>query len=256
MCGRFALTSQPGSVRARFGYVDRPAFPPRYNISPTQPIATVRLVNGVRRFVLVRWGLVPHWVKDPASFTLLINARAETAAEKPSFRTAMRHRRCLMPASGYYEWRRDGATKQPYWIRPRDGGLIAFAGRWEEWCDPDGGEIETGARLAVPANAGVGWVADGMAAVLAPEDFDAWLDSMSCPVSEALALLKPAPDDLFEAIPVASRVNSGRLDDPGLQEPVADAVAAGPSADRTSSKSSSPANGNPVAAASQQLDLF
>jgi putative SOS response-associated peptidase YedK len=222
MCGRFALSATPQEVRALFGYADTPNFPPRYNIAPTQPVATVRQAYGAHRFVLVRWGLVPGWVKDPASFSLLINARAETAAEKPSFRAAMRHRRCLIPASGFYEWHRpDAGPKQPYWIRPRDGGIVAFAGLWEEWCDPDGGEIETGAILTVAANATVAPIHNRMPAVIAPEDFDTWLDVQNTPLKEARALMRPAPESLFEALPVSTRVNSAREDAPDLVEPVA-----------------------------------
>ncbi|NRG19720.1 SOS response-associated peptidase [Rhizobiales bacterium] len=225
MCGRFALTASPEEVRALLQYLDQPNFPPRFNIAPTQPIAIVRQDHGKRRFALVRWGLVPGWVKDPASFTLLINARSETAAEKPSFRTAMRHRRCLIPASGFYEWKRpDGGPKQPYWIRPKDGGLVAFAGLWEEWADPDGGEIETGAILTIEANRTVGEIHNRMPVVIAPENFDDWLDVTNVTAKEAAKILKPAPEDLFEAIPVSTRVNSARDDDPGLQEPVDVAV--------------------------------
>ncbi|WP_029060142.1 SOS response-associated peptidase [Stappia stellulata] len=222
MCGRFALSATPQEVQALFAYVDTPNFPPRYNIAPTQPVATVRQAHGARRFVLVRWGLVPGWVKDPASFSLLINARAETAAEKPSFRAAMRHRRCLIPASGFYEWQRpDAGPKQPYWIRPRDGGIVAFAGLWEEWCDPDGGEIDTGAILTVAANSAIAPIHNRMPAVIAPEDFDIWLDVQNTPLKEARALLRPAPESLFEALPVSTRVNSAREDAPELLEPVA-----------------------------------
>jgi putative SOS response-associated peptidase YedK len=221
MCGRFVLAAPPSEVRNHFGHVEVEDFPPRYNIAPTQPIATIRLFEGARHFALVRWGLVPGWVKDPASFSLLINARSETADRKPSFRTAMRHRRCLVPATGYYEWRlgRDG-RKQPYHIRPRGGGLIALAGLWEEWCDPDGGIIDTGALMTVPANDALSHIHDRMPVVIAPEHFDLWLDVKSARPQEIQALLKPAPDHLFEAFPVGRRVNGARDDDAGLLEPV------------------------------------
>lgn len=125
MCGRFVLAAPPSEVRNHFGHVEVEDFPPRYNIAPTQPIATIRLFEGARHFALVRWGLVPGWVKDPASFSLLINARSETADRKPSFRTAMRHRRCLVPATGYYEWRlgRDGASSPTISVRVGAGSL-------------------------------------------------------------------------------------------------------------------------------------
>ena len=125
MCGRFVITSPPAAVRAAFGYLDQPNFPPRYNVAPTQPVPVVIVEQGTRRFGLMRWGLIPSWVKDPRKFSLLINARAETVLDKPAFRSAMKRRRCLVPADGYYEWQRRSARKQPYFIypRPRDRGL-------------------------------------------------------------------------------------------------------------------------------------
>ena len=220
MCGRFSLTATPDDVRALFAYIDLPNFPPRYNIAPTQPIATVRLEHGERRFVLVRWGLVPSWVKDPASFSLLINARAETAAEKPSFRAAMRHHRCLIPASGFYEWRRTPEGKQPYWISPADGGLMAFAGLWDTWSDPDGGDIDTGAVLTTTANRMIGRIHHRMPAILMPEAFDDWLDTGNVMTRDVKKLLVPAPEDYLTAVPVSPRVNKVSNDDPDLQSQV------------------------------------
>src|ERR1700690_199240 len=121
MCGRYAVTSAPEAIRALFRYGERPNFPPRFNIAPSQPIAIVRLAEGKRQFALVRWGLLPSWVKDPKAFKLLINARGESVADKPAFRAAMRRRRCLIPADGFYEWRATGKAKQPYYIRRKDG---------------------------------------------------------------------------------------------------------------------------------------
>lgn len=219
MCGRFALTATPSEVEQLFEIAGLAPFPPRYNIAPTQPVAIVREFAGVRQGALVRWGLVPGWVKDPASFTLLINARSESAAEKPSFRTAMRHRRCLVPASGFYEWRRDGKVKQPYWIGPRDGGLVAFAGLWETWMGKDGSEIDTAAILTTGANASMAAIHDRMPVVIAREDFARWLDPLNEPRHVAELLRAPA-DDLFVARPVSARVNSARNDGPELQEEV------------------------------------
>ena len=220
MCGRFALNQTPEKVRHWFDYAETPNFPARYNIAPTQPIAIVRADSaGARHFALVRWGLIPSWVKDPADFSLLINARAETAIEKPSFRNPMRHGRCLVPASGFYEWRRPASgPKQAYWVQPRDGGLVAFAGLWETWFAPDGSDIETGAILTVEANAAIAQIHNRMPAVIAREDFDTWLDTATVPPRKAKDLLKPAPEDLFEAIPVSNRVNAVANDDVGLQE--------------------------------------
>ncbi|GGE92453.1 SOS response-associated peptidase [Stappia taiwanensis] len=257
MCGRYSLTATPEEVRAFFEFVEKPWFPPRYNIAPTQPIATVRFAHGARHFALVRWGLVPGWVKDPASFSLLLNARAETAAEKPSFRAAMRHRRCLIPASGFYEWHRpDAGPKQPYWIRPKAGGMVAFAGLYEEWCDPDGGEIETGAILTVSSNASIAPIHHRMPAVIAKEDFASWLDVGGVSVREAQALLKPAPESLFEAVPVATRINSARDDDPGLQEAVDPVVATPEEKPRETGGKKGKGAARSPAAPSSQLDLF
>lgn len=223
MCGRLTLTSAPDEVKGLFGYADTPNFPPRYNIAPTQPLAIVRQDLGHRRrFGLVRWGLIPAWVKDPASFTLLVNARAETAAEKPSFRGPMRHHRCLIPANGFYEWRRMDGSKQAFFIRPKGGGLLAFAGLFDTWSDPAGGDMDTGLVLTVPANQSVAAVHDRMPAIVPPQDFDAWLDCGTVDSRAATRLLRPAPEDLLELIPVSSRVNTFANDDPGVQEPVED----------------------------------
>src|SRR4051812_43799686 len=128
MCGRYAVTSPPEAIRALFRYAERPEFPPRYNIAPRQPIGIVRLVDGRRSFALVRWGLLPSWVKDPRAFTLQINARGESVIDKPAFKAAMRYRRCLIPADGFYEWKRNGERSQPYYVRNKSGGSLAFAG--------------------------------------------------------------------------------------------------------------------------------
>jgi putative SOS response-associated peptidase YedK len=222
MCGRFLLTATPEEVQALFGYLDGEAFPPRYNIAPTQPIAIVRMLHGARRFGLVRWGLIPSWVKDPKRFQLLINARAEGIEEKASFRNAMKYRRCLVPASGFYEWRRmpgsnSGKTRQPFWLRPRDGRPVAFAGLWENWYDSDGSDIESGAIVTTDANGVVASIHDRMPVVVAPEDFERWLSGTP---AEAAELLRPAPNDTFEAIEIGRRVNSADNDDPGVLDPV------------------------------------
>ncbi len=202
MCGRFMLAAPPEEVRRLFEYEDRPNFPARDDIRPTEPIAVVVLSEGRRRFRLVRWGFWPSWVKDPSAFSLLINARAETAAEKPSFRGAMRHGRCLVPATGFVEWRRDGNRRTPFRVVPRDGGLVAFAGLAETWSSPDGSEVDTAAILTVDANATVGAIHDRMPAVIAPEDFAAWLDP-TVDVKVARRLLVPAPDALFDLVEIA-----------------------------------------------------
>lgn len=229
MCSRYSLTSPAEAVRRMFdvplpeGPLADP--PPRYNIAPTQPIAIVRTrAAGAREMVLVRWGLLPGWVKDPAKFTTLINARAETIAEKPSFRTALRHRRCIVPADAFYEWMGEKGAKRPFLIRPRaDGPLAAplgFAGLWEHWQSPDGSEMESAAIITVAANATVATVHDRMPAILAPEDFDAWLDVRSVRDATAAEMLRPAGADVLELFEIGRRIGNSRFDDPALQQPL------------------------------------
>src|SRR5436190_6640775 len=152
MCGRYLITSSPDAMKRLFLYSEQPNFPTRYNVAPTQPVPIVRMFEGKRQFALVRWGLIPSWVKDPKNFSLLLQARAESVVEKPAFRNAMKRRRCLLPADGFYEWKEDGGKKRPYVVRPRAGGPIAFAGLWECWMGPNGEELETAAIITTDAN--------------------------------------------------------------------------------------------------------
>lgn len=221
MCGRFALTSPPEAVRAVFGFEDRPNFPPRYNIAPTQPVGIVRAEAGQRRFRLVRWGLIPAWAKDPARSPLLINARAEEAAGKPAFRAALRRRRCLVPADGFYEWKREGRAKQPFWIASRRGGPIALAGLWERWPGPEGEEMESMAILTTAAPPSVAPIHARVPVVIGQRHFAAWLDVSDEDLSRVAPVLASQPVDLLVAIPVGTRVNSVANDDPTLQDPLA-----------------------------------
>src|SRR5215468_10864657 len=157
MCGRYAVTTVPEAMRGLFRYLNQPNFPPRYNVAPTQPVGIVRVREGQREFALVRWGLVPAWVKDPRNFTLLINARGESVNEKPAFKNAMK-RRCLFPADGFYEWERSGERKQPYFVRLKSGQPMAFAGLWESWMGPNGEEQETAAIVTTRAAASIAHV--------------------------------------------------------------------------------------------------
>jgi putative SOS response-associated peptidase YedK len=213
MCGRFAIKSTPDYLRRLLGFVERPNFPPRYNIAPMQPIPIVRIENGARHFTLARWGLIPSWVKDPRKFALLINARAEGITEKPSFRAAIRRRRCLVPADGFYEWRREGKLKQPYFIRARSGEPMAFAGIWETWVEACGGEIDTAAIITCAANAALAPIHERMPTVIPPEAFDTWLDPDETNFKEACELLKSAAEDFFEAYEVSTHVNKVAHDD-------------------------------------------
>jgi len=221
MCSRYSLTSPPEAVRAYFGYADTPNFPARYNIAPTQPVAVVcRDRQGARRFRLMRWGLLPPFVKDQKKFPTLINARSEEVLEKPSFRNAMRWRRCLIPADGFYEWTGPKGKRRPFLLRPREPKPIAFAGLYERWQDPEGGEIDTVTILTCPANATVAALHDRMPVVLAPEHFESWLGVTETNPEEALAILGPAADDLFEAVELNPKINDSRKDEPGIQEPL------------------------------------
>ena len=229
MCGRYAMTLPPEAARRLFGYGETPNFPPRYNIAPTQPIAVVIAdLDGSRHFRLVRWGLIPGWSKDATTQSLLFNARSETAADKPSFRAAMRHRRCLVPADGFFEWKRQGEARFPYYIRRRDGGPMAFAGIWETWLGADGSEIDTGAILTTAANGLMARLHDRMPVILPPESWADWLDCANHRPEDVRELTRPAPDDLLEAIAVSERVNAVRNDDGGLLEPLAESVVAEP----------------------------
>lgn len=227
MCSRYNLTSPPEAVRAYFGYGDTPNFPARYNIAPTQAVAVVaRDKEGMRRFRLMRWGLLPAFVKDPKQFPTLINARSEEVLEKPSFRNAMRYRRCLVPADGFYEWTGEKGKRRPFLLRPREKRLIAFAGLYERWRDAEGGEIDTVVILTCAANGTVTPLHDRMPVVLAPEQFEAWLDVKDTSAEAAVGLLQPAPDDLLEAIEMNPKINDSRKDEPGILEPLQKEAAA------------------------------
>lgn len=220
MCSRYALTSAPEAVRTYFGHVNEMAYPPRYNIAPSQPVAIVRLDYARQReMTLVRWGLIPSWIKDAAKVSMMFNARAETASVKPSFRGSMRHKRCLVPADAFYEWSGPAGRKRPSMLRPAVGGPMAFAGLWEHWLGADGSEIETMAILTVPANACVRRTHDRMPAILRPDQFDAWLDVSSGRSNEGEALLGAGvADDFLEIVEVSKSLNDVRNDVPEVQE--------------------------------------
>lgn len=221
MCSRYSLTSPPEAVRAYFGYRDTPNFPARYNVAPTQPLPVVCIdKEGARRFRLMRWGLLPSFVKDPKKFPTLINARSEEVLTKPSFRNAMRWRRCLIPADGFYEWTGPKSARRPFLLRPREPRLIAFAGLYERWRDGQGGEVDTVAILTCPANRTVTPLHDRMPVVLSPEHFAAWLDVKTTTAEAAAEYLLPAAGDLLEAIEMDPKINDSRKDEPGIQEPL------------------------------------
>jgi putative SOS response-associated peptidase YedK len=234
MCGRYVIKTPPGLMQDTFGYAEQPNFPPRYNIAPTQPIPVVRLDNGRRSFALVRWGLIPGWVKDPRGFSLLINARAESVLDKPAFRNAMRRRRCLVPADGFYEWKQDGARKRPFYAAARR--LVAFAGVWEPWIGPNGEEVETACIITTAANRTLRALHDRMPAVIPPQAFDLWLDCAKVDAETAAALLVPAPEDTFAPHEVSTAVNRAANDGAALIEPVVPGAEEPPPAARAKPK--------------------
>ncbi len=223
MCGRFFLTSPPDAVAEMFDYDARPNFPPRHNIAPTQPVLVVTAdAAGRRSPQLMRWGFLPAWVKDPKGFPLLINARSEEAARKPAFRAAMRHRRCLIPANGFYEWQRAAnGKKQPFAVRPVDDGPVAFAGVWESYAHPEGGEMDTAAILTTDACATLAPIHERMPVILGKSDFARWLDIGGTGAEELRDLFRSPADDTVRAYPVSTRVNRVANDDAGLLDPLA-----------------------------------
>ncbi|MCA0406014.1 MAG: SOS response-associated peptidase [Proteobacteria bacterium] len=204
MCGRYALTSPPDAVRAYFGYVEQPNFPPRHDIRPTQPVAVMRLSQAAYSFALMRWGFIPGFVKDEKEFPLLINARSETVFEKPSFRNAIRRRRCLFLADGFYEWQKlddKGKKKQPYLIRRPQQGPLAMAGIFERWMSPNGSELDTCAILTTSANATMSAIHDRMPVILSRAQFEPWL-SPDATVKDIENLMRPLDDDALELVKI------------------------------------------------------
>jgi putative SOS response-associated peptidase YedK len=229
MCGRFLLTSPPKAVHDLFATVEKPDFPPRYNITPSQPISVVLLEGGERHIKLMRWGLIPSWVKDPRTFALLFNARADSVLDKPSFKNAMKRRRCLIPADGFYEWQTLGAARKPFYIHPaREGkraGPIAFAGLYETWEGPNGEVMDTVAIITTEASGDLRAIHDRMPVVIAPEAFDFWLDCSRVDAEPAAALLVPARRGFFNFHEISTAVNRAAADGPHLIVPLSDAPA-------------------------------
>jgi len=210
MCGRYALHAHPDVIALQFGLSSAPQFRPRYNIAPTQEAPVIRPGRpNERELALLRWGLIPPWSKDSTIGARMINARAETVAEKPAFRNAFRRRRCLVPADGYYEWRTEAGRKQPYLLRVESGEPFAMAGLWEQWRSPEGTIAETYAIVTTGAAGAAKLLHDRMPVILHPRDYDSWLHG-----SEPGGLLRPWPDSGLTARRVNARVNSPRNDDP------------------------------------------
>jgi putative SOS response-associated peptidase YedK len=222
MCGRFTLATPPTLLAEAFGLAEVPDLAPRYNIAPTQLAPVLRQPAGaaLARLGLLRWGLVPGWADDPAIGSRLINARAETVADKPSFRAAFRQRRCLVPADGFYEWAKVGTRKQPWHFRRPDAGPFAFAGLWERWQSPDGTDLETFTILTTDANDLVRPVHPRMPVVLPPEAYAAWLEPTPGDARHLLPLLQPAPPGWLVGQAVSAYVNAAGNEGPRCIAPV------------------------------------
>lgn len=227
MCGRFALMTPTEQLALLFELPETavsalPPSVPRYNIAPTQPVAAIRLdTNGQREFTFFHWGLIPSWSKDPTVGSRMINARSETVTEKPSFRTAFKRRRCLIPADGFYEWQKLGSGKQPMFIRPAgEERPFALAGLWELWRDPDGGTLQSCTILTTSPNELMARIHNRMPVIIEPEDFDLWLNPEPDP-EQGLHLLRPYPAEKMAAYPVNTVVNNPRNDVPDCIQPIA-----------------------------------
>jgi putative SOS response-associated peptidase YedK len=236
MCGRYSITSPPEAIQRVFQVPELPNLPARYNVAPTQDVPVVRVggdgegpeADGGRHLVQLRWGLVPFWADDPSIGARMINARAESVAEKPAFRAAFRRRRCLVVADGFYEWKappkddaaRKGQRKQPYRIQLKSGAPFGFAGLWERWSDPaDQSVLETCTILTTEANDDLKDIHPRMPVMLSPDAFDHWLDP-EADLETVQGLLAPYPNDALTAYPISTRVNAVRNDDPSILEPL------------------------------------
>jgi putative SOS response-associated peptidase YedK len=217
MCGRFVIDLSPELVATFFGLAATPDLPRRYNVAPTQPVPVIRQgPDGSRQLALLRWGLVPAWAREAGAG--LINARAETVNQKPSLRQAFRQRRCILLASGFYEWQKVEKGKVPYYVRMADGSPMPFAGIWESWRSPEGQVLESCAILTTTANATVAPIHERMPVILAPASFAPWLDRSIHDVAQLVPLLAPSPVGALDAYPVAPLVNSPANDRPACIE--------------------------------------
>ncbi|BAZ13006.1 hypothetical protein NIES4071_48400 [Calothrix sp. NIES-4071] len=222
MCGRFTLIQAAEVLQDSFNIESVPSLQPRYNIAPTQEVVTVLYDtdNDLRVANSLRWGLIPSWSKDPSIASKLINARSETVAEKPSFRSAFKKRRCLIVADGFYEWQRTEGKKQPFRFQLQEKQPFGFAGLWEQWQSPDGEEIDTCTILTTAANDLMAPIHDRMPVILKPEDYDLWLDPQMQDPKMLQPLLQPFSTEAMTAYPVSTIVNSPRNNTPECIVPV------------------------------------
>ena len=225
MCGRFTLTKVE-DLAERFGVSgESPRLTPSFNVAPGAGIAAVGAdAEGRRRLRKLRWGLIPHWADDPSIGQRMINARAESVAHKPAFKAALKRRRCLIPADGFYEWQRPGAgesgPKQPYYLQMSDGSSYAFAGLWESWESAEGERIQSTTIITTEANELMSGIHHRMPVILSPEHYDPWLDPGTSDAEELLPLLAPHASESMRAYPVSTHVNRPANDDASCVEPV------------------------------------
>jgi putative SOS response-associated peptidase YedK len=223
MCGRFTLTADPNDLREAFPWVNIPeSIGARYNIAPSQPVAVIPN-EGKNQLDFFVWGLIPSWAKDPAIGNRMINARAETLSEKPSFRTAFRRRRCLIPASGFFEWKQEPGrkSKTPMYIRLKSEKPFALAGLWERWDAPDGSIVFSCAIVTTQPNELMQVIHNRMPVILPPQAYSLWVNPAEPPLSKLTELLLPYPSSEMIAYPVSTMVNSPANDLPAIIEPVA-----------------------------------
>jgi len=220
MCGRFTLHFPVELLAEIFGLPDLPSLVPRYNIAPTQAAAVVRSSGVTRRLDLLRWGLVPSWAKGIFIGSRMINARSESLPDKPAFRKAVRFRRCIVPASGFFDWKPEGSHKVPYYIRLSDGAPMGLAGIWEAWKTPEGSTLETFTILTTSANPLITPIHDRMPVILHPDAYDLWLDKDVNNPEQLQSLYPPYPADLMTLYPVSTLVNSPRNDNPSSIDPI------------------------------------
>jgi len=226
MCGRYRLTAKERYLAEHFGVDDEIEWEPRYNIAPTQPVVVIRQDRDQprRTFSLMRWGLIPYWSKDISIGNKTINAMSETVAEKPAFREAIRKRRCLVPADGFFEWKKlSSKRKQPYNIGMLDDSLFAFAGIWDRWRSGPGEVIESCSILTTDANSLTRDIHDRMPAILEPEDYDLWLDPGLTDPEQLQHLLRPFDPRRMKKYPLSPKVSNVNIDTPEcIQEVAAD----------------------------------
>ena len=222
MCGRYSLTVTPDELYRLFGIDDKLNLQPRFNVAPTQAAPVVRKTGGEKNMDMLRWGLIPSWSKDASIASKLINARGETVAEKPSFRSAYESRRCLVPVDGFYEWRTEEGKKQPFRIGFGEGKPFAFAGLWESWTVPEGLDdasdtVETYTIVTTSANPKLAPIHHRMPVIVDPTNYDLWLEGDA---DEANTVIKPFPQDDMAFYRVSTRVNNVRNDDEACVEPL------------------------------------